>query len=371
MATSKRESQPNGSRAVRNMSPVLKPRESDRGLLQPARSVPSSPHRRSSASTAASRSTNACTASSRSSTSGSSSSSRPSMVGAKQAAGAVRRRADKSGGATSVWPHALTTPGKDPENRAARSTSTTTNAQKSKLSARQSASSPKPRTRSQKARNPGATAKRRTGLETSSVHQRATSVPVTAAVAPKADEQDVELLVEAFDEMDCISTPSIEEHLQERLPDPSSPSETSSNREERHKDVQEVSITEHVISEEQHEGSADAGLYDTGVVVVAMETVGETELNDSVGENALKGAVDEPKSNEADGETELKDPESAVKEEEAKTLEAVHQRSRKDDGKKSDGVAEEGRSKTSTMQERRNKVMALVGRFETAMSGRE
>jgi hypothetical protein len=275
MATSsRRESQPNASRAVRNMSPVLKPSESDRGLLRRARSVPSSPDRRPSASTNASSSTNACTASSCSSMSGSapssSSSFRSSMAGAKQAAGVTRRRGDK----TSVWPHALTTPGKDPASRAARSASTTTNAQKSKLSARQpavAASSPKPRT--QKARNPSATAKRRTGMDTSvpSVVQRTASVPVTAAVAPKADEQDVELLVEAFDEMDCISTPSIEEHLQERLPDPVSPSEPSSNRDERHKDVQEMS-TEHVISEEQHEGNADAGLYDSGVVVVAMET---------------------------------------------------------------------------------------------------
>ncbi|GJM84962.1 hypothetical protein PR202_ga00680 [Eleusine coracana subsp. coracana] len=444
MATSRRESQPNArlNRTARNTSPALKPIESEQ-VLRRARSVPSSPDRKTSASTAAanpanrpSSSFNPRTASSRS-TSGSASSSSSAhgkstllhsvsaMVGAKQAAGTMRRRAaDKSGGATSVWPHALTTPSttspnKDPASKAVKSSSS--NAQKSKLSTRPGAektaavaSSPKPRTQkatttpgpgktlttSSSARNPGATAKRRTGLEISVLSiQRTTSVPV----APKAEEQDVDLLMEGFDEMESISTPSIEEHLQQRLPDPvdvtayatseHAPSEPSPNREE-HKDGQEVA-TEHMFAEGKHEDVAvvkealgethKEAANETGL----KESADENELNETVGEIELKGDVDEPKLHEADSETELKeagseteieDPELAVKKDEAKanedrmilpatkTPETV-QRWRKDDGR-SNEVTEEGRSKTA-MQERRNKVMALVGRFETAMSGRD
>jgi hypothetical protein len=411
MATSRRQPQPNAmtNRAARNMSPAPKPSESDQGRLRRARSVPTSPDRRSSASTAASSSTTACrpsssfnprsTASSRSSTSGSASAAHgktllhsvPAVVGAKQAAGVMRRRPDKSGGATSVWPHALTTPpgaasaSKDPASRAAKSPAS--NAQKSKLSTRPGAekktapaASPKPRTQkattgvagkaqvaSSLSRNP--IAKRRTGSEISvPAIQRTTSVSVVAA--PKAEDQDVELLMEEFDAMDCISTPSIEEHLQERLPDPV--------------DVTTYATSEHALSGCQ---VITEHMYPE---VVANGAVGETQLKEAelvepAGETEFKGDVDEPKLNEADyeteskqadSETELKDTELAVNEEakaseepETKTPETV-QRWRKDDGR-SNEVAEEGRSKATTMQERRNKVMALVGRFETAMSGRE
>lgn len=431
MATSRRESQPTTrlNRTVRN-TPVLKPSDSDQGLRR-ARSVPSSPDRRSSASTAAANSANACrpsssfnprTASSRS-TSGSASSSSSThgnkstllssvsaMVGVKQAAGAMRRRADKSAGATSVWPHAIATPGttspnKDPASKAAKSPAS--NVQKSKLSTRPggaekaAASSPKPKaqkaatgagktlTTSSSARNPGAaTAKRRTGLEISVPSiQRTTSVPAVAA--PKAEaEQDVELLMQEFDEMESISTPSIEEHLQQRLPDPVDVTDYATSEDKNDQGV----ATEHMFSEERRQdlnggSDADAGLdYEA---VVAEEAVGETELNEAateaglkepvdeteqnetVGGIELKGAIDEPMLNEAGSETEVTRAQSAV--EEAKANEErtpdVVQRRRKDDGR-SNEATEEGRSKT-TMQERRNKVMALVGRFETVMSGRE
>jgi hypothetical protein len=330
------------------------------------------------------------------------------VVGAKQAAGVMRRRPDKSGGATSVWPHALTTtPGaasasKDPASRAAKSPAS--NAQKSKLSTRPgaektapaaAAASPKPRTQkattgvagkaqvaSSLSRNP--TAKRRSGSEI--------SVP---AIQRKTEDQDVELLMEEFDVMDCISTPSIEEHLQERLPDPVDVTTYATS--EHALSGCEV-ITEHMSLLEKRDdlnggGNADAWL--DGGEVVANEAVGETqmneavseaELNESAGETEFKGDVDdEPKPNGADSETEskqvdseteLKGPELAVNQEakaseepETKTPDTV-QRWRKDDVR-SNEVAEEGRSKATTMQERRNKVMALVGRFEMAMSGRE
>jgi hypothetical protein len=218
---------------------------------------------------------------------------------------------------------------------------------------------------------------------------------VSVVAAPKAEDQDVELLMEEFDAMDCISTPSIEEHLQERLPDPVDVTTYATS--EHALSGCEV-ITEHMSLLEKRDdlnggGNADAWL--DGGEVVANEAVGETqmneavseaELNESAGETEFKGDVDdEPKPNGADSETEskqvdseteLKGPELAVNQEakaseepETKTPDTV-QRWRKDDVR-SNEVAEEGRSKATTMQERRNKVMALVGRFEMAMSGRE
>ncbi|GJN21010.1 hypothetical protein PR202_gb08455 [Eleusine coracana subsp. coracana] len=431
MATSRRESQPNArlNRTARNTSPALKPSESEQ-VLRRARSVPSSPDRKTSASTAAanpanrpSSSFNPRTASTRS-TSGSASSSSSAthgkstllhsvsaVVGAKQAAGTMRRRAaDKSGGATSVWPHALTTPSttspnKDPVSKAAKSSSS--NVQKSKLATKPGAektaavaSSPKPRTQKATTTTTGAgkTAKKRTGLEISVPSiQRTTSVPV----APKAEEQDVDLLMEGFDEMESISTPSIEEHLQQRLPDPvdvttfatseHAPSEPSPNREEyknegKHEDV---AVVKEALGETHKEAANEAESNGAANETGFKESADDNELNETVRDIELKGDVDEPKLNEADSETELKeagseteieDPELAVKKDEAKaneermilpatkTPETV-QRWRKDDGRINE-VTEEGRSKT-TMQERRNKVMALVGRFETAMSGRD
>ncbi|TVU30132.1 hypothetical protein EJB05_21739 [Eragrostis curvula] len=419
MATSRREPHPNArtnNRTARNMSPALKPSESDQALLRRARSVPSSPDRRSLASPASasaatasrpSSSFNPRTASSRS-TSGSSSSaahgkstllhSVSAMAGAKQAGSIMRRRADSKSGGTSVWPHALTSPNpspKDPASRAAKSSPSpsSSSVQKSKLSTRsgaeKAAASPKPRTTqkatgaagkaqaasSSTAHGPGAMAKRRPGMESSAPSiQRTTSVPVAAT---KAAEQEMELLMQEFDDIESISDPSIEEHLQERLPDPvdfatyaaseQAPSEPCSNHEE-HKNDLEV-IAEHVFSEEKHEDlnggdNADAGL--DSQVVVAKEAVDEAELNEAVAEADLKGAVDEAMLHEADSESELK---QAASEAELKDPEVKEESKASEE--RSNEVTEEARSKTTTLQERRNKVMALVGRFETAMSGRE
>ncbi|XP_062219007.1 uncharacterized protein LOC133918902 [Phragmites australis] len=454
MATSRREPQPNArvNWSVRNTSPMLKPGKPDQGRR--ARSVPTSPDRRLSPSPASS-SSNACrpsssfnarTTSSRS-TSGSASSSADgktlhsasSITGAKQA-NTMRRKADKPG-ATSVWPPALATPNTSLKDitRAAKSPSTV---QKSKLSTKpgtekMATSCLKLRTQKamlgalgagktqavSSARAPGALSKRRMGAENSVSIQRTRSVPARQIAAPKIEEQEVELLME-FDEMESISTPSIDEHLQERLPDPvelkpidvityatseDALSEPSSNQEEY-----KNKVTEH-ISEEKHEEKDNEDLKGGNNVEVGInsevnvtkeaasknelkedvdetklnkavsetelnEPVDETELNEAVSETELKKAVDETKLKEAVNETELKDavsePELIVKEEAkfeeemmlpTKTLELV-QRWRKDD-ERSNEVTEEGRSKP--MQERKNKVMALVGKFETVMSNGE
>ncbi|CAN6251486.1 unnamed protein product [Urochloa humidicola] len=455
MATSRKEPQPNArvNRGARNMSPGLKPSESDQGLRR-ARSVPTSPDRRLSPSPASSSSKtcrpsssiSARTTSSRS-TSGSGSSSThgktlhsaSSLAGAKQ--GTTMRKKVEKPGATSVWPAALATPNTSSKNmiRTAKSPSIM---QKSNISTRPgiekiAASSVKLKTQKTMAgplgagktqvvsstRDPG-TISKRTGAENSVSIQRTKSVPAKQIETPKIEEQDVQLLME-FDETESISTSSIEEHLHERLPDPvdlqfvdvnSKPSSSqeeykNENRgdisEETHegKDNEDLSagdnadvgtnnginILKETTSEaESKEGADEPELKEDVSATELKESVDVTKLSEAVSEAELNEANDETKIKEADcetvlkeaaSETELKDvvaePKVIVQEEAkpkeenimlpAKTMELA-QRWRKDDGK-SNEVTEEGRSKP--IQERKNKVMALVGRFETAMSGRE
>ncbi|CAL5022130.1 unnamed protein product [Urochloa decumbens] len=456
MATSRREPQPNArvNRGARNMSPGLKPSESDQGLRR-ARSVPTSPDRRLSPSPASS-SSNTCrpsssisarTTSSRS-TSGSGSSSThgktlhsaSSLAGAKQG-NTMRKKVEKPG-ATSVWPAAIATPNTSSKNMT-RTEKSPSIMQKSNISTRPgiekiAASSVKLKTQKSmtgplgagktqavsSTRAPGTVAKRRTGAENSVSIQRTRSVPAKQIETPKIEEQDVELLME-FDETESISTSSIEEHLQERLPDPvdlqfvdvnSKPS--SSQEEYKNENTRDI-------SEEKHEGkdsedlntgdNADVGinsdinilkeatseaelkedaeepeLKEDVIATELKESVDVTELNKAAREAELNEANDETKIKEAECETVLEEPASETElkdataepklivQEEAKPKEEnimlpaktteLAQRWRKDDGK-SNEVTEEGRSKP--IQERKNKVMALVGRFETAMSGRE
>lgn len=456
MATSRREPQPNArvNRGARNMSPGLKPSESDQGLRR-ARSVPTSPDRRLSPSPASSSSNttrpsssfNARTTSSRS-TSGSGSSSThgktlhsaSSLASAKQA-NTMRRKVEKPG-ATSVWPPALATPNtssKDITRTAAKSLSTV---QKYNLSTRpgtekMAASSVKLKTQKSmvgplragktqavsSTRAPGSIAKRRTGVENSLSIQRTKSVPARQIESPKNEEQDVELLIE-FDETESISTSSIEEHLQERLPDPVDlqsvdVNSKASSRQEEYKNENAGDILE-----VKHEGKYNEDLNagdnpDVGInndinilkeatsetklkeaveeielkeevsATEPRESVDETKLNEAFNEAELNKTIDETKLKEADCETaskkaacetELKDaiaePKLIVQEEDkskdekimlpAKTMELAQRR--KDDGKRNE-ARDDSRSKP--IQERKNKVMALVGRFETAMSGRE
>ncbi|KAF8762861.1 hypothetical protein HU200_008999 [Digitaria exilis] len=449
MATSRREPQPNarGNRGARNMSPGIKPSESDQGLRR-ARSVPTSPDRRLSPSPASSSSNtsrpsssfNARTTSSRS-TSGSGSSSThgktlhsaSSLAGAKQA-NTMRRKVEKPG-ATSVWPAALATPNTSSKDitRTAKSLSTV---QKSNLSTgpgteKMATSSVKLKTQKSKVgplgagkaqavsstRDPGSIAKRRTGVENSLSIQRTKSVPARQIETPKIEEQDVELLME-FDETESISTSSIEEHLQERLPDPvdlqsgdinSKPSsshaggilevkrEGKDNEDLNAGDNSDVGINSdiNILKEatgktELKEAVEETELKEEVSATEPREYVDETKLNEAFNEAELNETIDETKLKEADCETaskeaacetELKDdvaePKLIVQEEDkskdekitlpAKTMELA-QRWRKDDGKKNEAT-EDSRSKS--IQERKNKVMALVGRFETAMSGRE
>ncbi|KAL6646692.1 hypothetical protein ACP70R_015386 [Stipagrostis hirtigluma subsp. patula] len=368
------------------------------------------------------------------------------MSAAKQA-NTMRRKADKSGN-TSVWPAALATANNSSKDmtRAAKSPSTM---QKSKLSAKpgtEKMASSSLNLRAHKAtpgtlgagktqvvslvRTPSTVAKRRMGTENSAHSiQRTRSVPARQIEAPKVQEQEVDLLME-FDEMESISTPSIEEHLRQRLPDPielepvdvityavseDARSEPSSNQEEyRNEDAKEH------ISEQRYEGkdeedltggeNADVGINsevnvmkksdretelkedvdETKVNEAVNETElnqnpDETELNEAASETGLKEATDETKLNKAHGETELKEAVNQteskdavvrpdlIEKEEGKVKEDIMlptkaqelaQRWRKDEERDNE-VTEETRRK----QERKNKVMALVGKFETVISG--
>jgi hypothetical protein len=477
----------------------LKPSESGKGVVRRARSVPTSPDRRSSPSPApvsdnASRpasSLNTRTTSSRSTTTSSSAASSShgktmrsasSSVGGASASArqtnAARRRAEKPG-ATSVWPAAggavtNASSSKDVASRAAKSPSTA--AQKTRPAGVEKAaasSSVKLKTKPQKttagagktqaappARAPPGTviAKKSTGAENYVPIQRTTSVPAARPTETlKNEEQEVDELLMQFDEKESISTSSIEEHLQERLPDPvdlksvdldSSKTTSSSSSQEECKDQEENTGD---ILEEKRDGKDSEDLSSTGdkacvglgssdINIPMEEAVDEpvkpaeavdeaglkrdvccspAEPNEAVGQNELNEAAvvgettTEPKEAEdeakiikqVDCETASKEVAStgaesrddaatmereplvaaaaaaaAPQEEKAKAEEKTTQPTKavesakwrtKDEGR-SNEATEEGRGKSTTTaatQERKNKVMALVGRFETAMSG--
>ena len=348
------------------------------------------------------------------------------------------RRKVENPGATAVWPAALATPNASSKDitRTAKSPLTV---QKGNLSTRpviekMATSSMKLKTQKSTAgplgagktqsvsstRAPGSVAKRRTGGENYVSIQRTRSGPARQIEAPRIEEQDVELLME-FDETESISTSSIEEHLQERLPDPVDLQSVGVNSKPSYAQEEYKNENTGGILEEKSEGedtknlntcgNADAEINsDINILKEAIsetelkeavdetelkedvspESVDETELNKAVSKTELNKATDETRLKEADcetalkeagSETEIKDaiaePKLIVQEEAkpkedkimlpAKTMELA-QRWRKDDGR-SNEATEEGRGKP--IQERKNKVMALVGRFETAMSGRE
>lgn len=269
-------------------------------------------------------------------------------------------------------------------------------------------------------RAPGAITKKRMGAENYVSIQRTTSVPVRQTETPKMVERDVELLIE-FDETESISTSSIEEHLHERLPDPVDMksadlnSKTSSCPEEHKnrdntggilgekqggKDNEDLStgdsasagnrnsdtnIPKEAVDESELEEAVDGpGSNKDACASELNETVGRsrTELNEAVSETEPKEAKDEAKLIQVDCETVLKEAASGtelrddfiehelIAQENTKTKENITmelaQKWRKDE-RRSNEATEEGRGKP--IHERKNKVMALVGRFETAMSG--
>ncbi|KAF0934038.1 hypothetical protein E2562_022552, partial [Oryza meyeriana var. granulata] len=246
-------------------------------------------------------------------------------------------------------------------------------------------------------RAPGTATKKTMGVANSVPSiQRTRSVPTRPIEAPKVDEQEVELLIE-FDEMESISTPSIEEHLQERLPDPVelkqvdviayviSQDDSSKPTSDQQEDKNEVIEP---IPEEKHTNLNGGDNADVGInskVQVVKEAIDETELKEAANEIELKEAIDETELNEVvSGFGLYKDvnatkftedaiePVLTEKDEAEENVEMVVpskktpkpvQGGRKDD-ERSNEVKEEGRSKPT--EERKSKIMALIGKFETA-----
>ncbi|KAL5213195.1 hypothetical protein ABZP36_024042 [Zizania latifolia] len=415
MATSRREPDGRMNRTMQTTSPGAKPSEPGGHGLRRARSVPSSPDRKLSPSPAAASSSGATRPSSSLSAFGSASFSvhgktqlhtpSSSMAGAK-AANTTRGKAGRSGGSSSLWPPALATHGRrSPKDmdRAARSLSSQ---HKSNLSPRPgiertTAAASSPRLRAQKAIIPGAqgvspvrapatTTRKKTGVAASILSmQRTTSAPARLVEAPaKIDEQEVELLME-FDEMESISTPSIEEHLQERLPDPvelryvdaiahavshDDPSEPSSDQQDdKNEEVIEL------VSEEKRAAPDDDSLNEGDDAGVGKEAIDETELKEDANETESNEVVSKNELHKDVNATKLtKDAAQAVliekKEAKANVEMAVPPTKLKQetvqgwtkDDERSNEVKQEGRSKTT---ERKSKIMALIGRFETAISG--
>lgn len=349
------------------------------------------------------------------------------MAGARQT-NTMRRKAEKPG-ATSVWPPALAVPNTSSKDmtRAAKSPSTMQKsnnvstrpgiekaaASSVKLKSQKTVAGPLGAGKTQAAsstRALGTITKKRMGAENYVSIQRTTSVPARQIETPKIEEQDVELLME-FDETESISTSSIEEHLHERLPDPvdlktmeyKNQENTGDILEEKHaeKDNEDLStgdrayvgnsdiniLKEAVDESELEEAVDETGLKKDVCATKLNETVDQTNLNEVVSETESKEANNEAKLKQVDSETALKEAASGtelrdaviehelIAQEKARTKEKIMQPTktmelaqkwRKDEGR-SNEATEEGRSKP--IQERKNKVMALVGRFETAMSG--
>ncbi|CAD6244622.1 unnamed protein product [Miscanthus lutarioriparius] len=428
MATSRRDPQQNArvNRGIQNMSPGLKPSESDQGLRR-ARSVPTSPDRRLSPSPASissntcrpASSFNARTTSSRSTSSSASSShgktlhSASSMAGARQT-NTMRRKAEKPG-ATSVWPPALAAPNTSSKDMTRAAKSPSTMQKSNNLSTRPgiekaAASSVKPKSQKTTAGPLGA-----------GKTQAASSTRAPGAITKKRMGAR-NMSLSRGQQTESISTSSIEEHLHERLPDPvdlksvdlnsktSSSLEEYKNQEntgdileEKHdgKDNEDLStgdrayignsdinIPKEAVDESESEEAVDeTGLKQDVCATELNETVDQTKLNEAASETESKEANDEAKLKQVDCETALKEAASGtelrdaviehelIAQEKAKTKEKIMQPTktvelaqkwRKDEG---GAMKLQRRAGASLSRERKNKVMALVGRFETAMSG--
>ncbi|KAM3386298.1 hypothetical protein ACQJBY_009737 [Aegilops geniculata] len=370
MATSKKGPlYPSRDRATR-MAPNLKPSSSESSSsgygARRARSVPSSPDRKlgpsaaAAAAAAPSASPDMCRPSlshaGRSISSRTMSGSGPPVHGSKPASKPVlaRAKSDKVT-ANSQRPHALAGPLSSSFKDTANSSSTLL---KNKLSPRptpgkgvaspkpsiQRASSPSPGALrggkplpASSARAPGTAAKKREaaangGANTSSrprgAPQRAAE-PSTTTRKEKDDEPSMQ-----FEESESLTTPSIEDQLQEQLPDPvdlkpidmaasaSASASASPRRDHQGKNEEEI--------KEQPEKE------DADIAKVADELDRAAETEDAI--------------TKASGRTE------------------AAQSWRKDDPKSNDVIEE---TKSKLLEERQSRVKALVGAFETVMSFKE
>ncbi|KAF7008797.1 hypothetical protein CFC21_023482 [Triticum aestivum] len=378
MATSKKGPlYPSRDRATR-MAPNLKPSSSETSSsgygARRARSVPSSPDRKlgpSAAAAAPSASPDMCRPSlshaGRSISSRTMSGSGPSIHGSKPASkpALARAKSDKVT-ANSQRPHALAGPLSSSFKDTANSSSTLL---KNKLSPRptpskgvaspkpsiQRASSPSPSPGALRggkplpassARAPGTAAKKREAAANGGANaisrprgapQKAVE-PSTTSRKEKDDEPSMQ-----FEESESLTTPSIEDQLQEQLPDPvdlkpidmaASASASASPR----RDQQGPHTQQQGKNEQPEKEGADAGGKNNkpDIAKVADELDREAETEEAITKASSRAEA--------------------------------AQSWRKDDPKSND-VIEEAKSKL--LEERQSRVKALVGAFETVMSFKE
>ncbi|SPT18053.1 unnamed protein product [Triticum aestivum] len=375
MATSKKGPlYPSRDRATR-MAPNLKPSSSEFSSsgygARRARSVPSSPDRKlgpsaaAAAAAAPSASPDMCRPSlshaGRSISSRTMSGSGPSIHGSKPASkpALARAKSDKVT-ANSQRPHALAGPLSSSFKDTANSSSTLL---KNKLSPRptpgKGVASPKPSIQRasspslgalrggkplplSSARAPGTAAKKREAAANGGANansrprgapQRAAE-PSTTTRKEKDDEPSMR-----FEESESLTTPSIEDQLQEQLPDPvdlkpidmavSASASASPRRDQQGPHTQQQGKNEEEIKEQPEKEDAD-------IAKVADELDQAAETEDAI--------------TKASGRTE------------------AAQSWRKDDPKSNDVIEE---TKSKLLEERNSRVKALVGAFETAMSFKE
>lgn len=399
MATSKKDPpNPSRDRATR-MSPNLRPSSSESSSgygARRARSVPSSPDRKfgpSSSSTAASGSPDVYRPSlsfaGRSISSRSMSSSGSSIHGsrAQPFPGAASKpmlakvKSDKATTASQRPPALAVTPSnsfKDMATTVAASKAPSSTLQKSKLSPKPSANkataaSPKRSTQKVVApgavrggrtqpvssgRAPGAAAKKRAeaangGATAVSWARSAPQRAMDASATMKEKEEEPSM---QFEESESISTPSIEEHLHEQLPDPvnlnsmamAALASAQPGQEEPYSDHQEQQGK----NEEEVKGHFSEEKEDAG----GIEVHNGGQDADASAKNKL-GIV-----NAAD------ESEQVEKEEAKAKADKVVPVWRKDDPKSNDVIEE---TKSKLLEERKSRVKALVGAFETVMSFKE
>lgn len=191
------------------------------------------------------------------------------------------------------------------------------------------------------ARSPGVAAKRRLDGAAASSKEKGVSQKASAASKTRMEKQ--EDVAMQFKEIESLSTPSVEEQLHEHLPDPVNLKSTdvdiqnqcapSSNQPEQQVKDEEK---EDIRGNELQSGGQDAN---SGIKVVDEPGHTEEEAN---------GIVDKavPLSNTTD----------------------VAQGWKKDDPKGNDAIEE---AKRKLLEERKSRVKALVGAFETVMSFKE
>uniref|UniRef100_A0A0D9W367 Calmodulin-binding domain-containing protein n=1 Tax=Leersia perrieri TaxID=77586 RepID=A0A0D9W367_9ORYZ len=393
MATSRKDP-PSRDRPAR-MSPNLRPSSSESSAgygTRRARSVPSSPDRKFGSSAAAPTAASGSPDRPPLSLAGRSISSRSMSSSSSSAHGSrtqpfpkptlARVKSEKASTAASPRPPALAVPASNSfkdMTRTASASKVPSTLQKSKMSPRPSpdkaAASPKPSTLRSPAsvtarggRTPVLSSTRASGSVAAKKRAEGANGCSVAAASSKArsgapqramgasatskEEKEDEPSMQ-FDESESISTPSIEDHLHEQLPDPidlkpmdmTASHSALSDQQAPFSDILEQQVKS---EEEVMENISED-----------KEVAGDSELQNG-GQCANEIAKDVP------GIVKVDDESQQAEKEEAKAK--ADKIWRKDEPKSNDVIEE---TKSKLLEERKSRVKALVGAFETVMSFKE